>query len=295
MLRALLLICCVFMIVLCIRALAQGRQQSPVDKPCSWAEGVGEFGAAAALSLRLRDPRRVHGGISLQQDADPRDRSVPVGCNIRPPGFCAVRRTSPLATDPSTAVDRGRDVLPRCRLFIVGADGLPVLGRGIREPARSGAPSRPVLDGDSRQLGADRPGNGDDAVFGRPMLLHRIRVRHGVALRRSERLSGRLSSRHMLSSTLAKEFLWQAYTGQSSLPGGISAMPSMHNAQVALFVAFAYSLNRRFGHVMLVYAALDLRRIDPPWMALCGRRHRRRCRRARGVVVLRHRSVAARR
>ena len=61
---------------------------------------------------------------------------------------------------------------------------------------------------------------------------------------------------HPLSSTLAKELLWQTYTGHSSLPGGISAMPSMHNAQAALFAAFAYSLNRRFGHAMVAYAAL---------------------------------------
>ena len=61
---------------------------------------------------------------------------------------------------------------------------------------------------------------------------------------------------HPLSSSLTKEYLWQAYTGQHNLPGGISAMPSMHNAQVALFVAFAYSLDRRFGHAMLVYAVL---------------------------------------
>ena len=33
-------------------------------------------------------------------------------------------------------------------------------------------------------------------------------------------------------------------------------MPSMHNAQAALFAVFAYSLNRRFGHAMLAYAAL---------------------------------------
>jgi hypothetical protein len=65
-----------------------------------------------------------------------------------------------------------------------------------------------------------------------------------------------ISGKYLLSSTWAKEILWQAYTGEHNLPGGISAMPSMHIAQVALFVAFAYSLNRRFGHVMLIYAAL---------------------------------------
>jgi hypothetical protein len=65
-----------------------------------------------------------------------------------------------------------------------------------------------------------------------------------------------VSAANPLASTFTKEFLWEAFTGQHSLPGGISAMPSMHNAQAALFVAFAYSLNRRFGHVMLAYAAL---------------------------------------
>lgn len=61
---------------------------------------------------------------------------------------------------------------------------------------------------------------------------------------------------HPLSSSTAKAFLWDVYNGRSDLPGGISAMPSMHNAQAALFVVVAYSLNRRFGHVMTVYAAL---------------------------------------
>ena len=65
-----------------------------------------------------------------------------------------------------------------------------------------------------------------------------------------------ISSRHLLSSSLTKESLWLTYTGQSSLPGGISAMPSMHNAQAALFVAFAYSIGRRFGRCMLLYALL---------------------------------------
>lgn len=65
-----------------------------------------------------------------------------------------------------------------------------------------------------------------------------------------------VAARHMLSSALTKAALWQTYTGQSDLPGGISAMPSMHNAQAALFVAFAYSVSRRFGHMVLVYAIL---------------------------------------
>ena len=59
-----------------------------------------------------------------------------------------------------------------------------------------------------------------------------------------------------LGSALTKEHLWQSYIGQHSLPGGISAMPSMHNAQAALFVAFAYSIDRRLGRATLAYAAL---------------------------------------
>jgi hypothetical protein len=60
----------------------------------------------------------------------------------------------------------------------------------------------------------------------------------------------------MLSSTLSKEFLWSAHIGAVDEPGGISAMPSMHNAQAVLFVLAAYRVNRRFGHVMSVYAIL---------------------------------------
>ncbi|QKC68178.1 hypothetical protein EB815_02870 [Mesorhizobium loti] len=61
---------------------------------------------------------------------------------------------------------------------------------------------------------------------------------------------------YSLSSSLTKDFLWQVHIGTFDLPGGISAMPSMHNAQAALFAAVAYSLDRRLGHVMLAYAVL---------------------------------------
>lgn len=57
-----------------------------------------------------------------------------------------------------------------------------------------------------------------------------------------------------LSSTLTKDYLWAIHAGNLDAPGGISAMPSMHNAQCALFAAAAYSIDRRFGHVMLAYA-----------------------------------------
>ncbi|UCI20109.1 phosphatase PAP2 family protein [Mesorhizobium sp. B2-1-8] len=65
-----------------------------------------------------------------------------------------------------------------------------------------------------------------------------------------------VAAAYPLSSALAKNLLWQVYIGNVDLPGGISAMPSMHNAQAALFAAVAYSINRRFGHVMLAYAVL---------------------------------------
>ncbi|OBQ71044.1 hypothetical protein A8146_26675 [Mesorhizobium loti] len=65
-----------------------------------------------------------------------------------------------------------------------------------------------------------------------------------------------VATAYPLSSSLTKDFLWQVYIGNVDLPGGISAMPSMHNAQAALFAAVAYSINRRLGHVMLVYAVL---------------------------------------
>ncbi|MGX7873106.1 phosphatase PAP2 family protein [Mesorhizobium sp. ORM6] len=65
-----------------------------------------------------------------------------------------------------------------------------------------------------------------------------------------------VAAAYPLSSSLTKDFLWQVYVGNVDLPGGISAMPSMHNAQAALFAAVAYSINRRLGHVMLAYVVL---------------------------------------
>jgi len=60
----------------------------------------------------------------------------------------------------------------------------------------------------------------------------------------------------ILSSSLTKEHLWDVYSGVSTEPGGISAMPSMHNAQALLFVLAAYRVNRGLGHLMLLYAIL---------------------------------------
>lgn len=59
-----------------------------------------------------------------------------------------------------------------------------------------------------------------------------------------------------LGSSLTKEHLWAVYGGTSDLPGGISAMPSMHNAQAVLFAALAYRLDRRLGHLMLAYTII---------------------------------------
>lgn len=72
-------------------------------------------------------------------------------------------------------------------------------------------------------------------------------------------LNAYLSSVHAaypLGSTLTKEYLWDIYQGGYDIPGGISAMPSMHNAQAALFAAAGYCVSRRLGHVMLAYAVI---------------------------------------
>lgn len=65
-----------------------------------------------------------------------------------------------------------------------------------------------------------------------------------------------LNEQHMLSSTIAKDFLWQSHINAASEPGGISAMPSMHNVQATLFALAAYRIHRTFGHAMSLYAVL---------------------------------------
>lgn len=60
----------------------------------------------------------------------------------------------------------------------------------------------------------------------------------------------------LLGSTLVKEYLWFIYSGGYDAPGGISAMPSMHNAQAVLFAAAAYQIDRRLGHLMLAYVVI---------------------------------------
>lgn len=75
-----------------------------------------------------------------------------------------------------------------------------------------------------------------------------------------------ISSPYPLSASVAKNYLWAIHTGQWDAPGGISAMPSIHNAQAALFAVAAYAVNRRFGHIMLAYAvAIFLGSIHLGW------------------------------
>lgn len=51
--------------------------------------------------------------------------------------------------------------------------------------------------------------------------------------------------------------IWEAYTGNISLPfGGISAMPSVHVATAVLFALAGWSSNRILGIVLTVYALL---------------------------------------
>ena len=63
-----------------------------------------------------------------------------------------------------------------------------------------------------------------------------------------------------------QKYLWQAHLDEIPTPGGISAMPSMHNAQAVLFAILAYKLSRTFGHLMLAYAiAIFLGSIHLAW------------------------------
>ncbi|GEM_PF-6621544 len=59
-----------------------------------------------------------------------------------------------------------------------------------------------------------------------------------------------------LAATTAHEYLWTIYQGNAALPGGISAMPSMHNAQAMIFVLAAFKINRKLGYVMLAFLAV---------------------------------------
>jgi len=59
-----------------------------------------------------------------------------------------------------------------------------------------------------------------------------------------------------LRATETFDYLWQVHIGAIDLPGGISAMPSMHNAQAILFALVTYKFSRVFGHLMVAYAIL---------------------------------------
>lgn len=59
-----------------------------------------------------------------------------------------------------------------------------------------------------------------------------------------------------LASSTSKAYLLDIYKGTLAEPGGISAMPSMHNAQAVLFALTAFRLDRRLGCVFSLYAVL---------------------------------------
>jgi hypothetical protein len=69
----------------------------------------------------------------------------------------------------------------------------------------------------------------------------------------NERLA-EITAHFPLGSSLSKDYLWQIYDHGLDEPGGISAMPSMHNAQAVLFMLTAFQLDRRLGFVMAAYA-----------------------------------------
>ena len=53
-----------------------------------------------------------------------------------------------------------------------------------------------------------------------------------------------------------QELLWKGYLAQNTTLGGISAFPSMHNAQATLMALLAWRCNRKLGVVMTIYAVL---------------------------------------
>lgn len=58
-----------------------------------------------------------------------------------------------------------------------------------------------------------------------------------------------------LGAMMTADMLWNIHTGAWNGPGGISAMPSMHNLQAALFAIAAFRIDRRLGFAMTTYAA----------------------------------------
>ncbi len=63
--------------------------------------------------------------------------------------------------------------------------------------------------------------------------------------------NGQLQS-HLIANS-GHRYLWAVYTGAIDMPGGISAMPSMHVAQATLFVLITYKLSRLIGHLMVLF------------------------------------------
>ena len=53
-----------------------------------------------------------------------------------------------------------------------------------------------------------------------------------------------------------QELLWKGYLAQDTTLGGISAFPSMHNAQAVLMALLAWQCNRKLGVAMIIYAML---------------------------------------
>jgi hypothetical protein len=71
----------------------------------------------------------------------------------------------------------------------------------------------------------------------------------------NERLA-ELNGHVVLGSSVSKAYLWAIYAGGFDEPGGISAMPSMHNAQAALLALTAFRIDRRLGLLLSAYATL---------------------------------------
>ena len=135
--------------------------------------------------------------------------------------------------------------------------GLHRLVPVVRQPERArGGATRTIGWQPVGELDCHRPRAGNRLLFGRALLLRNLITDQPSPY---AGLNAYLSSVHAaypLGSTLTKEYLWDIYQGGYDIPGGISAMPSMHNAQATLFAAAGYRVSRRLGHVMLAYAAI---------------------------------------
>lgn len=54
----------------------------------------------------------------------------------------------------------------------------------------------------------------------------------------------------------AQQLLWDGYVNNQNIKGGISAMPSMHNATAVLFALVGWRTNRWLGWALTAYAAV---------------------------------------